>query len=89
MTEVVPIRPGVATPQSASEDNALIIEYLETTLEEARSGQVESIGIAIVLKNDIVRSRFHFGTGSWKLFGAAAVLQQHLSEALGNISRDE
>ena len=65
-----------------------IVSTLERFLEEAKRGEIDGIAIAISRPNDTVRASFHFGTSSFRLFGAVAFLQRDLTNALQCVCED-
>ena len=66
-----------------------IIERLEKFLEQARRGEIDGIAIAISRPNDTVRASYHFGSSSFRLFGAMAHLQNEMSSAMTCVSYDD
>lgn len=68
--------------------NPQIIAYLEKYLEMARLGEVAGFALAISLSDDSIRSCFHFGTASFRLFGAMAHLQAELVDSLREQTTD-
>ncbi len=65
-----------------------IVSMLERFLDEAKRGEIDGIALAISRPNDTVRASYHFGPSSFRLFGAVALLQGDLLNALQCSSKD-